>query len=227
MSHFQTGDLGKRAKPPDKLVLTRRLQMLTAALSSQRAWRTSPISWPSVRRSLQSTRSCGAWPRLRAGGTVRESSTSLRCSAPRTRPPGWSWPSSATREAQSYSSNMMVRVVHYYISQNAFGHERTVVTLTYFASLSLVSGSVTAEVMMSILRDKPSGICMDSGGFCTTGSMVSVLPRDTSLPCIHFFTATPDPSRYDDNSTKNSFGLSTVQAIINNFCRTIFTYELL
>ncbi|CAN9510814.1 unnamed protein product [Ophioblennius macclurei] len=56
-------------------------------------------------------------------------------------------------------------------------------------------GSVTAEVMMSILRDKPSGICMDSGGFCTTGSMVSILPRDSSLPCIHFFTATPDPSR--------------------------------
>ncbi|GLD61097.1 secernin-2 isoform X1 [Lates japonicus] len=49
--------------------------------------------------------------------------------------------------------------------------------------------------MMSILRDKPSGICMDSGGFCTTGSMVSVLPRDKGLPCIHFFTATPDPSR--------------------------------
>lgn len=66
---------------------------------------------------------------------------------------------------------------------------------------SLASGSVTAEVMMSILRDKPSGICMDSEGFCTTGSMVSLLPRDTSLPCIHFFTATPDPSRYD---TKNS-----------------------
>ncbi|XP_037546036.1 secernin-2-like [Nematolebias whitei] len=49
--------------------------------------------------------------------------------------------------------------------------------------------------MMSILRDKPSGICMDSGGFRTTGSMVSVLPRDSSLPCVHFFTATPDPSR--------------------------------
>lgn len=49
---------------------------------------------------------------------------------------------------------------------------------------------------MSILRDKASGICMDSGGFCTTGSMVSILPRDTTLPCIHFFTATPDPSRY-------------------------------
>uniref|UniRef100_A0A2I4CAU3 Secernin-2 n=1 Tax=Austrofundulus limnaeus TaxID=52670 RepID=A0A2I4CAU3_AUSLI len=56
-------------------------------------------------------------------------------------------------------------------------------------------GSVTAEVMMSILRDKPSGVCMDSGGFRTTGSMVSVLPTDPSLPCIHFFTATPDPSR--------------------------------
>lgn len=56
-------------------------------------------------------------------------------------------------------------------------------------------GSMTAEVMMSILRNKSSGICMDSGGFRTTGSMVSVLPRDSSLPCIHFFTATPDPSR--------------------------------
>ncbi|XP_029950233.1 secernin-2 [Salarias fasciatus] len=57
------------------------------------------------------------------------------------------------------------------------------------------NGAVTAEVMMSILRDKPSGICMDSGGFRTTGSMVSILPRDGSLPCVHFFTATPDPSR--------------------------------
>ncbi|XP_063056492.1 secernin-2 [Engraulis encrasicolus] len=56
-------------------------------------------------------------------------------------------------------------------------------------------GSVTAEVMMGILRDKTSGICMDSGGFCTTGSMVSILPRDAALPCVHFFTATPDPSR--------------------------------
>ncbi|XP_061833119.1 secernin-2 [Nerophis lumbriciformis] len=56
-------------------------------------------------------------------------------------------------------------------------------------------GTMTAEVMISILRDKPSGICMDSEGFCTTGSMVSILPRDPSLPCIHFFTATPDPSR--------------------------------
>ncbi|XP_026881803.2 secernin-2 [Electrophorus electricus] len=56
-------------------------------------------------------------------------------------------------------------------------------------------GSVTAEVMVKILRDKPSGICMDSGGFCSTGSMVSILPRDATTPCVHFFTATPDPSR--------------------------------
>uniref|UniRef100_A0A673MSH6 Secernin-2 n=1 Tax=Sinocyclocheilus rhinocerous TaxID=307959 RepID=A0A673MSH6_9TELE len=50
-------------------------------------------------------------------------------------------------------------------------------------------------VMMSILRDKASGICMDSEGFCTTGSMVSILLRNPDMPCIHFFTATPDPSR--------------------------------
>lgn len=78
---------------------------------------------------------------------------------------------------------------------------------------------------MSILRDKPSGICMDSGGFCTTGSMVSVLPRDSSLPCIHFFTATPDPSRYD---TKSSSRLKTSSECYSNFfippyyyCKTI------
>ncbi|XP_069041762.1 secernin-2 [Lepisosteus oculatus] len=56
-------------------------------------------------------------------------------------------------------------------------------------------GSVTAGAMMEILRDRPSGICMDSGGFRTTGSMVSILPRDPRRPCVHFFTATPDPSR--------------------------------
>lgn len=56
-------------------------------------------------------------------------------------------------------------------------------------------GGITAEVMMGILRDKESGICMDSGGFRTTASMVSVLPRDTTQPCVHFLTATPDPSR--------------------------------
>ncbi|XP_006166158.1 secernin-2 isoform X1 [Tupaia chinensis] len=56
-------------------------------------------------------------------------------------------------------------------------------------------GGITAEVMMGILRNKESGICMDSGGFRTTASMVSILPRDPTLPCVHFLTATPDPSR--------------------------------
>ncbi|PNI19400.1 SCRN2 isoform 9 [Pan troglodytes] len=56
-------------------------------------------------------------------------------------------------------------------------------------------GGITAEVMMGILRDKESGICMDSGGFRTTASMVSVLPQDPTQPCVHFLTATPDPSR--------------------------------
>ncbi|NWJ00691.1 SCRN2 protein, partial [Crypturellus undulatus] len=56
-------------------------------------------------------------------------------------------------------------------------------------------GHITAETLMGILRDKASGICVDSEGFRTAGSMVSVLPRDPALPCVHFFTATPDPSR--------------------------------
>nr|XP_056719417.1 secernin-2 [Euleptes europaea] len=57
------------------------------------------------------------------------------------------------------------------------------------------SGQISAGTIMAILRDKASGICVDSAGFATTGSMVSVLPQDAHLPCIHFFTATPDPSR--------------------------------
>ncbi|XP_025714945.1 secernin-2 isoform X2 [Callorhinus ursinus] len=56
-------------------------------------------------------------------------------------------------------------------------------------------GGITAEVMMGILRNKESGICMDSGGFRTTASMVSILPQDPTQPCVHFLTATPDPSR--------------------------------
>lgn len=48
---------------------------------------------------------------------------------------------------------------------------------------------------MNILRDKDSGINME-GMFMTTGSMVSVIPRDPSLPGVHYFTATPDPERY-------------------------------
>lgn len=48
---------------------------------------------------------------------------------------------------------------------------------------------------MDILRDKDNGINME-GMFMTTGSMVSVIPRDPSLPGVHYFTATPDPERY-------------------------------
>lgn len=62
-------------------------------------------------------------------------------------------------------------------------------------TLSRLAGGITAEAMMGILRDQQRGICMDSGGFRTTASMVSVLPRDPARPCVHFLTATPDPSR--------------------------------
>ncbi|XP_030642690.1 secernin-3 [Chanos chanos] len=55
-------------------------------------------------------------------------------------------------------------------------------------------GHITAESMMGILRDKESGINME-GMFMTTGSMVSVVPLDPSLPGVHYFTATPDPDR--------------------------------
>ncbi|KAG7251415.1 hypothetical protein CRUP_005198, partial [Coryphaenoides rupestris] len=53
-------------------------------------------------------------------------------------------------------------------------------------------GHITAQTMMGILRDKESGINME-GAFMTTASMVSVVPRDPTLPGVHYFTATPDP----------------------------------
>ncbi|KAM4609031.1 secernin-3 [Polymixia lowei] len=56
------------------------------------------------------------------------------------------------------------------------------------------NGHITAETMMDILRDKDSGINME-GMFMTTGSMVSVIPKDPALPGVHYFTATPDPER--------------------------------
>ncbi|XP_007505314.1 secernin-1 isoform X1 [Monodelphis domestica] len=55
--------------------------------------------------------------------------------------------------------------------------------------------SITVETMMNILRDKASGICVDSDSFLTTASIVCVLPQGGSSPCIHYFTGTPDPSR--------------------------------
>lgn len=56
------------------------------------------------------------------------------------------------------------------------------------------NGRINSEAMMDILRDKESGINME-GMFLSTGSMVSVVPKDTSLPGVHYFTATPDPER--------------------------------
>ncbi len=63
--------------------------------------------------------------------------------------------------------------------------------------ISFTEGHITAETMMDILRDKDSGINME-GMFMTTGSMVSVIPCDPTLPGVHYFTATPDPERYCD-----------------------------
>lgn len=56
-------------------------------------------------------------------------------------------------------------------------------------------GDVSAQAMIDVLRDKDSGVCVDSESFLTTASIVSVLPQDSSFPCIHYFTGTPDPSR--------------------------------
>ncbi|XP_053464957.1 secernin-1 isoform X2 [Nycticebus coucang] len=62
-------------------------------------------------------------------------------------------------------------------------------------SLENQEESVTVQTMINILRDKASGICIDSESFLTTASTVSVLPQERSSPCIHYFTGTPDPSR--------------------------------
>uniref|UniRef100_A0A4W2D6C2 Uncharacterized protein n=1 Tax=Bos indicus x Bos taurus TaxID=30522 RepID=A0A4W2D6C2_BOBOX len=55
--------------------------------------------------------------------------------------------------------------------------------------------SITVQTMIDVLRDKASGVCVDSESFLTTASVVSVLPQNGSSPCIHYFTGTPDPSR--------------------------------
>ncbi|XP_047550142.1 secernin-1 isoform X2 [Lutra lutra] len=58
-----------------------------------------------------------------------------------------------------------------------------------------IAESITVQTMIDLLRDKASGVCIDSETFLTTASVVSVLPQNRSLPCIHYFTGTPDPSR--------------------------------
>ncbi|XP_043545448.1 secernin-1-like isoform X1 [Chiloscyllium plagiosum] len=54
------------------------------------------------------------------------------------------------------------------------------------------AGNITMQTMMNVLRDKNS---MDLNSYLVTGSMVSILPQSSSLPCIHSFTATPNPAR--------------------------------
>ena len=63
----------------------------------------------------------------------------------------------------------------------------------FFSPLHI--GDVSAQAMIDVLRDKDSGVCVDSESFLTTASIVSVLPQDPSFPCVHYFTGTPDPSR--------------------------------
>ncbi|GBM07051.1 Secernin-2, partial [Araneus ventricosus] len=58
------------------------------------------------------------------------------------------------------------------------------------------TGEFKATDMFKVLRDKPSGICMSSGSFVSTGGQVSVLQKpESGLPSCHWFTATPDPAR--------------------------------
>ncbi|XP_054719478.1 secernin-3-like [Uloborus diversus] len=58
------------------------------------------------------------------------------------------------------------------------------------------NGQFMPADMFKVLRDKPSGICMSSGSFVSTGSQVSVLRKpETKKPSCHWFTATPDPAR--------------------------------
>ena len=67
----------------------------------------------------------------------------------------------------------------------------------------------TAEMMMEVLRDQKSGICMCGGGFRSNGSQVSVIfqkkndgsidsitnkENSTIVRDVHYFTGTPDPS---------------------------------
>ncbi|KAL4543238.1 hypothetical protein Ndes2526B_g03894 [Nannochloris sp. 'desiccata'] len=63
---------------------------------------------------------------------------------------------------------------------------------------STAAQTFTAEMMMSILRDQKSGICMCGMGFRSNGSQVSVIQRggsENSRRDVHYFTGTPDPSK--------------------------------
>ncbi|KAJ6666526.1 hypothetical protein lerEdw1_020249 [Lerista edwardsae] len=68
-------------------------------------------------------------------------------------------------------------------------------TIGKYWAAEKITGDISVQTMIDTLRDKASGICVDSESFLTTASMVSVLPQNPSSPCIYYFTGTPDPSR--------------------------------
>lgn len=74
--------------------------------------------------------------------------------------------------------------------------EQLATIVSHYLCLLSFTESITVQTMINVLRDKANGVCVDSESFLTTSSMVSVLPQDRSLPCIHYFTGTPDPSRF-------------------------------
>nr|XP_023018762.1 secernin-3-like [Leptinotarsa decemlineata] len=84
--------------------------------------------------------------------------------------------------------------------REAFSGEKEPYGSRFLAGEKLLEKSTSTKSfketdMFAILRDKESGICMtcDGIGSVTQGSQVSVLSR--KKPSIHWFTATPDPSK--------------------------------
>lgn len=93
--------------------------------------------------------------------------------------------------------------------------------------------------MMEVLRNKESGICMGEGGFCSTGSQVSLVattssPLTTNQPACHWFTATPDPSlslykpfvftkdsKIGDHTISPDFGLDDPRLLTPRFSKVV------
>ncbi|KAM9077059.1 secernin-1 isoform 2-T4 [Megaptera novaeangliae] len=83
-------------------------------------------------------------------------------------------------------------------------------------SLEKQEESITVQTMIDILRDKASGVCIDSESFLTTASVVSVLPQNRSSPCIHYFTGTPDPSSHPLNIQEKGRGVMYFQEAVGS-----------
>eukprot|EP00062_Callorhinchus_milii_P020961 gi/632977183/ref/XP_007905205.1/ PREDICTED: secernin-1 isoform X2 [Callorhinchus milii] len=63
------------------------------------------------------------------------------------------------------------------------------------AHLEEQTGNITVQTLIDVLRHKENNDCADLPPFLVTASMVSVLPQSSDSTCVHFFTATPDPTR--------------------------------